>query len=673
MLDSYLYDGHIHERPGQENCPHIRRPARPDKMSRAERAAARNAKRAASPAPVAQTTAAAEDEEYNPDGLSAYELQRLRNIEANNKILAALDLVGAGRALVGKPATAAKPSQRGLNKRVKRDEATPTEPTRASGRIRRQPPDAATAAGLYEERADGSIVLGTGKVVQPENRGRSKFARRVPSYSASLPIPCRRLNADSDDEEADAACEDDAKQPTNSKVVVKAEAETAAGSDEEEDDTPLIARLVQEAPPPDVHDHAILALVRAGCAGASASPDAPAKVSSRGSSPASARASARKTGREAPSAAVTSSSSSLSKPTAFGSSPAPLAAWAKMKLWSDEMVVKVTKKAVVHLDFQPRSDGEHVLAAADKEGHVSLWHADREVEHPTDGVFLFKPHLQYVSGLAWHAHHTRALYTASYDGTVRVMDVEQEHWALVHSSEESEYSAFTPAPDASALWLGTNTGQIGAADHRAGPKAVVQTFSECHEKKVNTLSFEAARGWLLASSSTDCTVAVWDVRASFKRPLARLAHPKSSQAAMWAPDGSRRLLTTCMDDTLRVFDLSAAFPLAEVRATTGTAAARGKGRGGATDAFAPSRAIRHCTQTGRWVVPFRAIWSAAGDGIVCGGMKRTCDVYEAASGKRAAVLSSEDMTAIPSRNAVHQSGHAVACATNSGRIHIYQS
>ena len=60
--------------------------------------------------------------------------------------------------------------------------------------------------------------------------------------------------------------------------------------------------------------------------------------------------------------------------------------------------------------------------------------------------------------------------------------------------------------------------------------------------------------------------------------------------------------------------------------------------------------------------------------ILCGGMKRTCDVYDALTGARVASLSSaERMTAIPSRNAVHRDGRAVACATNSGRIHIYQA
>jgi WD40 repeat protein len=599
--------------------------------SRSSRAQARDVVREARPSSAPPAPSSNPDEE----GLSAYEIQRLRNIEANNKILEALDLVGAGRKLLGKSAaTTAKPSQRGLNKRAK-PEQTPTVPTRASSRLKNEPPDATTAMGLHEERADGSVVLGNGQVVLPENRGRSKFARRAPvALDGRLPIPCRRLNADSEDEDEEAEGEGEGEgEGGGGGASVKMETEAANNDDaDSEDDTPLLHRLAAAGPPalkPDVHDRALVALVRAGI-------DAAAMADTK------ADTKKKKT------------------PSLAGD----------LRL-SDMMAVKVCKSAVVHLKFQPRGDGVRLLAGADKEGHVSLWHADRQEDHITDGVFLFKPHSQYVSGLAWHPHRSSHLLSASYDGSVRCLDVDAEHFSLLHCSDSHEYSAFSPAAAASdaspTLWLGTNTGSIGAIDPRApstGSSAAVAAMT-CHEKKVNTLSFEPSNGWLLASSSTDCTVAVWDVRASLKKPLVRLQHPKSSQAAEWAPDGSARLLTTCMDDTLRVFSFGGR--LGDLTRGGKPAAAA------AAAASTPVRSIRHCTQTGRWVVPFRAVWTAAGDGIVCGGMKRTCEVFDAVSGKRMSSLSSEHMTAIPSRNAVHASGGAIACATNSGRVHLYEA
>lgn len=42
--------------------------------------------------------------------------------------------------------------------------------------------------------------------------------------------------------------------------------------------------------------------------------------------------------------------------------------------------------------------------------------------------------------------------------------------------------------------------------------------------------------------------------------------------------------------------------------------------------------MQHYNNTGRWVVPFRAVWGPASDTIICGSMKRTvgyCDTLPA--------------------------------------------
>jgi len=201
-----------------------------------------------------------------------------------------------------------------------------------------------------------------------------------------------------------------------------------------------------------------------------------------------------------------------------------------------------------------------------------------------------------------------------------------------------------------SVWLASNDGSAIAFDERAGK--VVQSPVALHSRKVNTLSVCCGRGHLLASAGSDNLVRVWDLRQLGAKAkgvaVHELPHSKSTQAAEWSPDGSSSLLTTCYDDRLRIFDgIHSAAPTER-------------------------HAIKHCCQTGRWVVPFRATWSPAGDGVVVGGLRRTAELYAAAGGGRLGALSSELMTAIPSRNTCHPSGRAVACATNSGRIHVYR-
>ena len=136
------------------------------------------------------------------------------------------------------------------------------------------------------------------------------------------------------------------------------------------------------------------------------------------------------------------------------------------------------------------------------------------------------------------------------------------------------------------------------------------------------------------------------------KPLSRLQHSKSCQAAYFSPDGKGSLLTTCYDDLLRVW----------------------RPKGGAIDEDPKSALkIKHNNQTGRWVLPFRAVWTPGSDGAVVGSMKREVEVFDAAKGTLAAKLSdAERMTAIASRFAVHPTRNIIAAGTASGRIHIYR-
>ena len=86
------------------------------------------------------------------------------------------------------------------------------------------------------------------------------------------------------------------------------------------------------------------------------------------------------------------------------------------------------------------------------------------------------------------------------------------------------------------------------------------------------------------------------------------------QAAFFAPDGSGRLATTCYDDLVRIWTPS------KDKASAHT---QWGGKGGGTGHL--STAIKHNNQTGRWVLPFRAVWAPGSDGVVVGSMKvREC-------------------------------------------------
>jgi hypothetical protein len=328
-------------------------------------------------------------------------------------------------------------------------------------------------------------------------------------------------------------------------------------------------------------------------------------------------------------------------------------------------VAKVCPKGVTHLDFQRRDDAL-LLAAGDKEGNVGLWRADApesaaldaEDDADSDDPWFcsFRPHAQYISGLRWTATGASRLLTCSYDGSLRCLDPEAGAWHELHASADGdEYSAFDATPDGGALYVADNRGGVRLLDTRAG--SVAGAPMRLHEKRINTVHLEPGAGTLLATACGDAHVCVWDVRAlggssgrGGPKPLASLAHGKSCQSAFFAPDGSSRLLSTSYDDTLTVWH--------EL--------------GGDGGGKALTR-VKHDNQTGRWVIPFRAVWTPASDALVCGSMKRESEIIDAATGRHCAKLASgELMTAIPSRHACHYQRLALAAATASGRVHVWE-
>jgi hypothetical protein len=171
-----------------------------------------------------------------------------------------------------------------------------------------------------------------------------------------------------------------------------------------------------------------------------------------------------------------------------------------------------------------------------------------------------------------------------------------------------------------------------------------------------------------------------------------------SQAAYFSPSGSKHVVSTSFDDTVRVSDASRGMEtvrsFAHDNATGRQALERGcpctplplphTPSGVLAQRVVPSlpstptlstptlRCVRMCVRARRWVLPFRAVWTPAGDGVLVGNMKRGIDVFSVATGARVKQLTSPHMTAIPSRLCAAAGSPLVAGATNSGRIHLFR-
>lgn len=250
-------------------------------------------------------------------------------------------------------------------------------------------------------------------------------------------------------------------------------------------------------------------------------------------------------------------------------------------------------------------------------------------------------HKQYISALFWR---DGGLVTASYDGTVRVFDPESEKVWLAFRTEEHDLSCAGPLPlrGPAPMLVGAPGGAVALLDWRAGMGAQPdgRAFHTLHNRKVNTIQAHPTDPNLFLTASTDAFVRVWDLRklpALSGLPLKRGAksptciaegqHLQGCQAAFFAPQGKHSppayvwcacLLSRSQPLTL-YHSAGPCFVASTSFDNTVTVWDAGQVDG---SKLAKVHSHTHNNNTGRWVLPFRAVWAPDGSAIAVGAKER---------------------------------------------------
>ncbi|KAL3642926.1 hypothetical protein CASFOL_013741 [Castilleja foliolosa] len=306
-----------------------------------------------------------------------------------------------------------------------------------------------------------------------------------------------------------------------------------------------------------------------------------------------------------------------------------------------ENIARLVPGRIMSLRFFPTLNMKMVVAG-DQNGKVGFWNVDGKKEDG-DGIYLFQPHSAPVSGIVIDHFSISKMYSSCYDGFIRMMDVEKEVFDMVYYSEYSIFSLSLSPHDTKSLYFGEGKGGVNKWDLRAGKSSL---SCDLHEDRINTIDFNSENENIIATSSTDGTACIWDMRhmnAEKPEPLKTISHGRAVHSAYFSPTG-KFLATTSVDDNVGLSS-------------------------GAN--YETTSMVYHYNQTGRWISSFRGIWGWDDSSIYIGNMKRGVDIISVPGKKRVDTLESNLLSAITCRFDVHPYLGMLAGATAGGQVYIW--
>lgn len=347
----------------------------------------------------------------------------------------------------------------------------------------------------------------------------------------------------------------------------------------------------------------------------------------------------------------------------------------------DAAVLKLHSRRVTCIEFHPTHD--HLVVTADKKGEIGVWDYAKVFERTVYRQGSINRWL--TNALRFMPGSSDEVASASYDGTVKIFDVETGAHRTLYTANDWDWDelegdnankwvtmmGLDSVPALSILAAGDSKGWLHLLDPRAcSPVCSLQV----HKKgtKVQSVACNPADNSLLATAGNDYHLRLLDIRnlaggpagggapsaadpkgkgkaaagANTPAELGAWKHPRVINAAAFSPLSGRKLLSTCQDNRLRVWDYLVGF-----------------------GEKPPDREIVHSHTFNRYLTPFRAEWDHKDPGerlLLCGRYiseefagdfgsvaLHPIDLIDAATGQLVGQLTDPNLTTISPVNKPH--------------------
>eukprot|EP00252_Welwitschia_mirabilis_P015135 TRINITY_DN3331_c0_g1_i1.p1 TRINITY_DN3331_c0_g1~~TRINITY_DN3331_c0_g1_i1.p1 ORF type:complete len:442 (+),score=81.33 TRINITY_DN3331_c0_g1_i1:614-1939(+) len=254
----------------------------------------------------------------------------------------------------------------------------------------------------------------------------------------------------------------------------------------------------------------------------------------------------------------------------------------------DCAIVKLHTRRVTNLEFHPTNN--NLLISGDKRGHIAVWDYQKVDEKSVYETV----HSCIVNGIKFHPRNDGVIFTTGSDGTLSYTDIETgisnklidlnpdgwhgpTSWRMLYGLDVNTEKAVVLAAD--------NFGFLHVIDMRSNQRTGEAILIHKKGSKVVGLHCNPVDSDIIISCGNDHFARLWDIRnLDGGASLAELQHTRVVNSAYFSPRTGTKIMTTCQDNRIRVWDSIFG------------------------DLEFPSREIIHSHDFNRYLTCFRAEW-----------------------------------------------------------------
>uniref|UniRef100_A0A4W3JYE8 WD repeat-containing protein 76 n=1 Tax=Callorhinchus milii TaxID=7868 RepID=A0A4W3JYE8_CALMI len=259
-----------------------------------------------------------------------------------------------------------------------------------------------------------------------------------------------------------------------------------------------------------------------------------------------------------------------------------------------DQVAKMTTSRLCSIAIHPSVD-KLLIAAGSRRGQIGLW--DLNSPPDNDAVRLFKPHINPINCLCFNPYKSEELLSLSNNESILCGNLPKGIFHEVYKVNYLSMSSFDFLNDDGATLIVSHWSEyVSLVDRRTpgtGPELVANLNME-RFRMVNVHPMQ--RQYFVATGAR--AVNIYDIRylkEKSKRVACLENHHKNINSAYFSPVTGRRVLTTCSDGMIRLFDIK-----------------------GMTSTI-PLKTIRRNHFTDRTQTKFRAVWDPQQDDFFIAG------------------------------------------------------